>query len=301
MGAATVSLRPPLRYPSGMNAGNPAAGTPPDTAPAGVEIEIRGLHKAFDDHEVLRGIDLTVQRRDLIAIVGGSGCGKTVLLNHILGQLTPDAGGLRVADHDVPGNPLVALSELSEGELERIHMHWGVVFQRNALFSGTVYENIALWLSEVRNLEDMAITAIARSVLNSVHLPSDDDFLELDVAGLSGGMAKRLAIARALAMDPLVIFYDEPTTGLDPTSAAQIHELIDTNHFAPELAERGRTTVIITHDKDLLSRLRPRTVMLHDGRVHLDGPLEAFEDSDSPLVRPYFELMPGLHRRQLPT
>jgi phospholipid/cholesterol/gamma-HCH transport system ATP-binding protein len=283
-----------------MNEGNLAAGAPRDVAPAGVEIEVRGLHKAFDDHEVLRGIDLTVQRRDLIAIVGGSGCGKTVLLNHILGQLAPDAGSVRVADHDAPGNPLVALSELSEDELEHIHMHWGVVFQRNALFSGTVYDNIALWLSEIRNLADDAITVIARSVLEAVHLPSDDDFLALDVAGLSGGMAKRLAVARALAMDPLVMFYDEPTTGLDPTSAAQIHELIDATHFAPELAERGRTTVIITHDKDLLSRLRPRTVMLHDGRVHLDGPLEAFENSDSPLVRPYFELMPVLHQRPMP-
>jgi phospholipid/cholesterol/gamma-HCH transport system ATP-binding protein len=106
-------------------------------------------------------------------------------------------------------------------------------------------------------------------------------------------MAKRLAVARALSMDPMVVFYDEPTTGLDPTSASQIQDLVLATHFERD----DRTTIIITHDKDLLSRLQPRTVMMYEGRVYFDGPFEAFEASDSAIIRPYFHLMPVLHQR----
>jgi phospholipid/cholesterol/gamma-HCH transport system ATP-binding protein len=172
-----------------------------------------------------------------------------------------------------------------------------VVFQRNALFSGSVYDNIALWLDEVRHLGASDILPIARRALHDVGLESDDDFLAQDHSSLSGGMAKRLAVARALSMDPVVIFYDEPTTGLDPSSAAQIQDLIHTTHYHHERADR--TTVMITHDKDLLSRLRPRTVMIHDGQVFFDGPFEDFVESDSPIIRPYFDLMPVLHQRVL--
>jgi len=267
------------------------------------EIRVEGLHKNFDEHRVLCGIDLEIQRGDVVAIVGGSGCGKTVLLNHILGLLTPDAGRVRVADHERPGAPLVDLATLDDMDLDRIHTHWGVVFQSNALFSGTVYDNIHLWLREVRNLDDNAIEPIARAVLTAVALPSDADFLDTDTGSLSGGMAKRLAVARALSMDPAVIFYDEPTTGLDPTSASQIQDLVLATHFehGPDNPGRSanpeRTTVIITHDKDLLSRLQPRTVMLHEGRVSFDGPFAEFEASDSPIIRPYFDLLPVLHQR----
>ncbi len=260
-----------------------------------IEIRVEGLHKAFGDHPVLCGVDLDIDRGDFIAIVGGSGCGKTVLLNHILDLLTPDKGRILAADHDRPGAPLTDVSALEDRELDRLHTHWGVVFQRNALFSGTVYDNIKLWLSEVRNLEDGAIIEVARSVLSAVSLPSDKDFLDTPTESLSGGMAKRLALARALSMDPLVVFYDEPTTGLDPTSASQVQDLVLATHS--EQKEKQRTTVVITHDKDLLSRLEPRTVMLHQGRVFFDGPFREFEASRSPIIRPYFDLMPVLHLR----
>lgn len=264
---------------------------------AAVEISVEGVCKAFGEHRVLRGIDLEVRRGDMVAIVGGSGCGKTVLLDHILGQLTPDRGRVRVADYAQPEAPLVDISGLDDPEVDRIHTYWGVVFQRNALFSGSVYSNIELWLKEIKGREDADIQLIAHQVLTAVALPADADFMETAIESLSGGMAKRLAIARALSMDPKVIFYDEPTTGLDPTSAAQVQDLILDTHLDEAGARAKRTTVIITHDKDLLSRLQPQVVMLHEGRVFFDGTFNDFEASKSPIVRPYFDLMPSLHRR----
>jgi phospholipid/cholesterol/gamma-HCH transport system ATP-binding protein len=266
------------------------------SASKAVEIKIEGLHKSFDDHQVLSGIDLEIDNGDVVAIVGKSGCGKTVLLNHVLGQLEPDAGRIRVAGHERFDAPLVDLASLSDEERDRIHTQWAVVFQKNALFSGTVYDNLSLWLEEVKNFDDDAIEPIAQAVLTSVALRSDADFLDTDVDSLSGGMAKRLAIARALSMDPVIIFYDEPTTGLDPTSAAQIQDLALKTHLEPRPDGSARTTVIITHDKDLLRRLKPRTVMLHKGRVFFDGPFDDFEASDSEIIRPYFDLMPLLQQ-----
>ncbi len=266
-------------------------------APA--EIRIDGLCKAFGAHRVLTGIDLLIERGEIVAIVGGSGSGKTVLLNHILGRLDPDQGRVLVADHDMDGAPLIDLTALDTMETDRLHTHWGVVFQRNALFSGTVLDNIGLWLSEVRGLEEPEIIGIARTVLTAVDLPDTDDFMATDVNELSGGMAKRLAVARALAMDPEVLFYDEPTTGLDPTTASTMHDLIARTHVAPTRSGKHRTTLIVTHDKDLLRRLQPRTVMLHEGVVFFDGPFADFEGSASPIIRPYFDLMPVLHGRAL--
>ena len=265
--------------------------------PMTVEIDIEGLKKAFGENKVLRGVDLRVWRGDMVAILGGSGSGKTVLFNHILGQLIPDSGRIWVADYTQAGAPLIDLAALDEQKRDIIHAHWGVVFQRNALFSGTVYANIELWLKEIKNLDDEDIMSIARDVLSAVALPIDDDFMESSVESLSGGMAKRVAIARALSMDPKVIFYDEPTTGLDPTSAAQVQDLIRETHVVAEVGRPKRTTLIITHDKDLLKRLEPQVVMLHEGRVFFNGPFDEFESSTSDVIRPYFDLMPTLQNR----
>lgn len=269
------------------------------STPEGLEITVEDLHKAFFGHPVLEGISIDIRRGQVVALVGGSGCGKTVLLNHILGLVHPDRGRVLVADHDLADMPLRDIHALAQDDRDRIHAHWGVVFQRNALFTGTVYDNIALWLREIGRLRDSEIRPIARAALKSVGLPGGDDFLGRDHETLSGGMAKRLAVARAIAIDPAVVFYDEPTTGLDPVSSAQIHDLIATTHSTSDQRGVARTTVIITHDKDLLTRLRPRIVMLHQGHVHFDGDFAGFEASESTIIRPYFEHMPELHQRQL--
>ena len=270
----------------------PSPSTPPE------EIVVQGLRKAFGRQHVLTGVDLTIRRGETVAVVGGSGCGKTVLMNLVLGLLTPDAGVIRVADHARRGSPLRDTASLGTRALERLHGHWGVVFQRNALFSGSVLDNIGLWLRETRNLREGEVHAIAVNVLDAVGLPSEPAFLAQASERLSGGMAKRLAVARALAMDPAVLFYDEPTTGLDPASAAQIHDLIQATQAQPTASDgRARTALIITHDKDLLARLEPRVVMLHDGRVLFDGDYDGFASARHPAIAPYFELMPTLHLR----
>jgi phospholipid/cholesterol/gamma-HCH transport system ATP-binding protein len=235
----------------------------------------------------------------LVAIVGGSGCGKSVLLNTILGQYAPDKGRILVLDRSRKNGKLKDLSKYNNYEIDNIHKHWGVVFQRNALFSGTVYDNIALWLREVKGLDDSMILPIAKRSLHAVRLSADADFLDNDQSELSGGMAKRLALARALSMDPHIIFYDEPTTGLDPKSSEQIHNLIFNTHHTSHADSSKITTFIITHDKDLLNRLRPRIVMLHEGKVYFDGPFDEFEISESEVIRPYFDIMPVLHHRQI--
>ncbi|WP_009871020.1 ABC transporter ATP-binding protein [Paramagnetospirillum magnetotacticum] len=267
-----------------------------DACASPLEIRIEGLTKAFDGHEVLCGVDLEITAGAFIAVVGGSGCGKSVLLNHILGLMQPDSGRVLVADPDRGDGTLLDLAALDADRMADIHVHWGVVFQRNALFSGTVLDNIGLWLEEIGHQSEDAIAATAGRVLAAVGLPSSPDFLAERVEALSGGMAKRIAIARALAMEPRCLFFDEPTTGLDPVTASQIQDLLQSTHV-DDRDGRARTTIVVTHDKDLLCRLRPRVVMLHQGRVSFDGPFEAFESSRSPIIRPYFELMPVLHQR----
>ncbi|MCK5167197.1 MAG: ATP-binding cassette domain-containing protein, partial [Rhodospirillaceae bacterium] len=164
--------------------------------PNKLEISIKGLKKAFESNRVLESIDLDIRQGEMVAIIGGSGCGKTVLLNHILGQLKPDDGQVLVANHETAEAPLIDVTKVGEHELSLIHTHWGVVFQKNALFSGSVMDNMALWLDEIKNLSVGEIKPIATNALGAVGLPITDDFLSLPVSDLSGGMAKRLAVAR---------------------------------------------------------------------------------------------------------
>jgi len=260
------------------------------------EVRVEDLHRSFGANHVLCGIDLEILRGELIAVVGPSGCGKTVLVDHIIGLLKPDRGRVLVANHDEPGGPLIDLTALDQDAMDDIRRHWAVVFQRNALFTGTVYENVALWLREVGGLSDDEIEPIVRSSIESVGLDYDRVAMT-DRDDLSGGMAKRVAIARAVAMDPYLIFYDEPTTGLDPEHASHIHELIFATHHRPLKDGSARTSIVVTHDKDLLARIEPRIVMLNKGRVFFNGSYSEFERSDSDLIKPYLALMPLLQRR----
>ncbi len=248
---------------------------------------------SFGANQVLRGVDLSVSRGELVAIVGASGSGKSVTLDLITGLLRPTGGTVRVADHSAAGAPLRDLSTLDEDAFDRIRLHWSVVFQRNALYSGTVFENIALWLRQHTPMSERAIRDLARECLQDVGFDDPDALLGTRRGQLSGGMAKRVAVARAIAMDPAIIFYDEPTSGLDPKLCAQLHDLIRATHERAS-STGSRTSLVITHDKDMLARLRPRVVMLHEGRVYFDGSYEEFSASESDVIRPYFELMPAL-------
>lgn len=267
--------------------------------PSELEIRVEDLHKSFGENDVLRGVSLNVPRGQMVAIVGGSGSGKTVLLRHMMGHFHPDRGRVWVADHERAGAPLTDLSTLDEAGMDELRRHWAVVFQGNALFAGTAFDNVALALREVKGLEEGEIQKRVYDALTSVGLDAKR-VAPLDRAELSGGMAKRLGIARALALEPMLMFYDEPTSGLDPNLSQQIHELIRSAHAGigrvGEAAE-ARTSVIVTHDKDLLYRLRPRVVMLHHGGVLFDGTYEGFAASESPVIRPYFQFMPELHQR----
>jgi phospholipid/cholesterol/gamma-HCH transport system ATP-binding protein len=273
------------------------------------EVATEALHKSFDGKPVLRGVDLVVPRGQLVAIVGGSGCGKTVLLKLITAHYPPDTGRVLVADHSVdPGPsgvaPLREIGSLGEEALDRIRLHWALVFQRNALVTGTVWDNLSVLPREVKGMTDEAIRPVARKALQDVGL-DPDLVMDRDREDLSGGMAKRVAVARALVMDPVLVLYDEPTAGLDPEMSAQIHELIGSTHrmqpaFAATRAGAIRTSVVVTHDTELLRHLRPRIVMLHKGLVHFDGTFEQFVASDDEHVRPYLEQMPGLHRHGAP-
>jgi phospholipid/cholesterol/gamma-HCH transport system ATP-binding protein len=272
-----------------MAADTPAAG------PGPVEIRAEGIDKAFGDHVVLRGVTIEVRAGETLAIVGASGSGKTVLMHVLMGLLEPDAGRVRVRHHGLPEPDLVDLFSLDEG-LYDVRLSWAVVFQHNALFSGTVYENCSLWLREHTDLDEREIH---RRVVRSLEAVALDvaDVIGKDRDDLSGGMKKRVAVARAVAQEPRVIFYDEPTTGLDPISAAQIHDLIWATHRRPLPGGDLRTSILVTHDRDLLRRVHPRVVMLHDTRVCFDGPYADFETSPVPAAQDYLRQMPRLQER----
>ncbi|MEZ6243927.1 MAG: ATP-binding cassette domain-containing protein [Phycisphaerales bacterium] len=261
-----------------------------------VEVRVEGLTKAFGEHVVLDRIDLTIRRGEIVAIVGMSGSGKTVLLDLMTGLVEPDAGRVLIADHAEAEAPLEDIHALDEDAFDALRLHWAIVFQRNALFSATVRENCALWLRENARMSERDIEERVRWALGAAALDVDD-VIDKHRDALSGGMAKRVAIARAIAMDPALIFYDEPTTGLDPIVAGEIHELIWSTH---NLARRGggvRTSVVVTHDKELLRRLRPRVVMLHDGGVAYDGPYDEFGKNGREIAREYLAAMPVLQAR----
>ncbi|MDZ4829049.1 MAG: ATP-binding cassette domain-containing protein [Phycisphaerae bacterium] len=269
------------------------------------EVVVENLHKAFDGKAVLSGINLTIRRGEMVAIVGGSGCGKTVLLKHITGHFAPDSGRVLVADHHCePGDagkaPLQDLEELDETGLDHIREHWAVVFQRNALLTGTVLHNLAVIPRETKGVSDEEFIPQARRALIDVGL-DPDLVLHRNREQMSGGMAKRVAIARALVVDPVLVLYDEPTSGLDPEMCVQIQDLLRRTHETqPALAatRRGvvRTSIVVTHDTELLRRLTPRVVMLHGGGVLFDGSFADFAASSEPQVQPYLGQMAALQR-----
>jgi phospholipid/cholesterol/gamma-HCH transport system ATP-binding protein len=235
-------------------------------------IQIRGLQKSFNSAQVLRGVDFEIPDGETVVIIGRSGCGKSVLLKHLCGLLKPDAGSVAV-----DGAEIVALSERA---LTPIRKKFGVLFQSAALFdSMTVFENVAFPLREERKLSEAEIAKRVEEALDIVDLLEAKD---KKPAELSGGMRKRVGLARAVVQYPKYVLYDEPTTGLDPILADNINDLILRlrDHFHV-------TGVAVTHDMISAYKIADRIAMLHDGRIHTVGTPQEIQSSTDPIVRQF--------------
>jgi phospholipid/cholesterol/gamma-HCH transport system ATP-binding protein len=263
-----------------------------------VILRVEGLRKSFGDQEVLRGVDFEIRRGEFVALVGPSGAGKTVLLEILIRNLEPDEGRVLVIHPDHPHGGLVDMAGLDEETFDKLLEQTAIVFQQDALYSASVFENVALTLRETLHLDEEEVQRRVREALEAVDLPVTPDMLSKHRDELSGGMRKRVAIARALAVRPRAMAYDDPTAGLDPARAGKIHDLIARAHAQLGAGGRPQTTLVITHDKDLLRRFKPRVVMLSEGSVRFDGPWEEFGNSQDPLIRPYVSEMARLHLRQ---
>lgn len=242
-------------------------------------IEIRNLHKTFNgDLRVLRGVDLTIPTGETLGIIGQSGCGKSVLLKHVIGLLNPDKGEVIVDGKNV--------HELKEEELYALRRRFGFLFQGAALFdSMTVLENIALGLVENSDMGEDEIRTIVADKLKMVGLPGIEN---KKPAELSGGMRKRVGLARALATDPDYLLYDEPTTGLDPVMSNQIDTLI-----AEITGKLNATSIVVTHDMFSVYNIVHRVAMMHEGRIYFTGTPEEFRATQDPVVRDFIERFGG--------
>ncbi len=240
----------------------------------GPAIEVRGLRNAFGEHLVHEDLDLTVQRGEVVGVVGGSGAGKSVLLNSIIGLRQPEAGTIKVL-----GQELQHASRRRWSALERA---WGVLFQSGALFSNlTVRENVAAPMFEHTTFSRHEAYELADLKIAMVGLAPEAGGLK--PAELSGGMRKRAGLARALALDAELLFLDEPTAGLDPIGAAAFDELIKDLSHSLDL-----TVFLITHDLDTLYEITDRVAVLADRHVVANAPVRELEQSDHPWIREYF-------------
>jgi len=245
-----------------------AAGTPD------LVIEMRKVCTRFGSHAVHTDLDLDVRRGEIFAIAGGSGSGKSVLLREMILLQRPTSGTIRLFGQDI--------ATLTDLEAHTLRRRWGVMFQHGGLFSSlTVRENVGLPLREHSTLDDALIDAIAEWKLSLTGLPPDAGLKS--PGELSGGMLKRASLARAIALDPELLFLDEPTSGLDPASSAGVDKLILRTH-----ALYGLTIVMVTHDLDLLWHVSDRVAVLGEGRVLATGSMEELSHDTHPIVRAYF-------------
>ncbi len=249
-------------------------------------IRIQRLHKRFGSQPVLRGIDLDIATGEVMVVIGRSGGGKSVLLKHLIGLLRPDAGTVAVDGTEI--------TRLRGGELDRVRERYGVVFQGGALFdSMSVAENVAFPLREKSRLGHAEIRGRVEEKLEQVGL---SDMGHKNPAEISGGMRKRVAIARALVTEPEIVFFDEPTTGLDPILVNTIHHLI------VELHRKFRfTAVMVSHEIPEIFEIADRVAMLHEGVIVEVGSPEAVRASANPIVQQFIrgdiETVPTGQRR----
>jgi phospholipid/cholesterol/gamma-HCH transport system ATP-binding protein len=235
-------------------------------------IKCVGLHKAFGEKQVLTGVDLQIKKGESMVVIGGSGSGKSVLLKHILRLLEPDMGTVYVDDIDV--------SSLRAKELYSMRGKFGMLFQGAALFDSlSVWENVCFTHLRSHRLSKAKIRVIATEKLRLVGLVGVEDLMPSE---LSGGMRKRVGLARAISYDPDVILYDEPTTGLDPIMADAINDLII------EMKEKlSVTSVTITHDMQSAYKIADRIAMLYEGKIIEIGTPDEIKRSDNPFVRQF--------------
>lgn len=235
-------------------------------------INIYDLHKSFGDTQVLAGTNLHIKSNEVIVIIGQSGCGKSVLLKLIMGLLKPDKGHIEIFGKDI--------TNLNGQELRRIQQKTGMLFQQAALFDSlTVGENVGFFLYENTPLDKKSIQEIVAEKLAMVGLSGIEG---LKPASLSGGMRKRVGLARAIAYNPEIILYDEPTTGIDPVMGAAIDRLI--KKLQEELSH---TAVVVTHDMASAYRIADRIAMLHQGKIIALGTPEQIRESKDPIVRQF--------------
>jgi len=235
-------------------------------------IRIKNLYKSFGDNRVLQGVNLEIEEGKTITIIGGSGCGKSVLLKHMVGLLKPEAGEIEVDGQEI--------TRLGMEELAEVQKKFGMLFQGAALFDSlTVGENIAFGLRMLTDLEEREIKKRVSEKLSLVGLEGIE---ELMPAELSGGMKKRVALARAIAMNPKYILYDEPSTGLDPIMADVINNLI------LDLQEKLKiTSIAVTHDMVTAYKISDRIAMLYEGRIEEIGMPEEIRETKNSVVRQF--------------
>jgi phospholipid/cholesterol/gamma-HCH transport system ATP-binding protein len=237
-------------------------------------IEVRNLEKAFRGHKVLDGVSFRIEKGESVVIIGRSGGGKSVLLKHLIALLKPDAGEVLIEGENIV--------PLNERQLLRVRRKFGMLFQGAALFdSMTVAENIAFPLRRERSLPESEIARKVAAVLEMVELPGTED---KNPSELSGGMRKRVGLARAIVYQPEIVLYDEPTTGLDPIVSDSIDKLI--------LRVRDRldvTSVVVTHDMRSARRIGQRILMLHDKKIYVTGTADEIFQSEDPIVKQFVE------------
>lgn len=237
-------------------------------------IELRDVHKSYGDNHVLRGVNLEVSKGESTVVIGGSGSGKSVLLKHIIGLLMPDRGSVIIDSTD--------LSRLDEDRLNEMRKKFGMLFQSVALFdSMRVWENVGFGLKRHTGMSDTEVRSVAIQKLRMVGLVGVEDELPSE---LSGGMRKRVGLARAIAMEPEILLYDEPTTGLDPIMADAINDLI------VKMKENIHvTSVAITHDMKSAYKIADTIAMLYNGVIIAKGTPEEIKNSSDPVVIQFIE------------
>lgn len=235
-------------------------------------IEIIDLHKSFGKNHVLRGVDLKVEKGESMVVIGGSGSGKSVLIKHIIGILKPDKGRVLIEDIDI--------ATLKEDELYEVRKKFGMLFQGAALFDSlSVWENVGFALMRHKKMNEKETRSVAIEKLRLVGLVGVEDLMPSE---LSGGMKKRVGLARAIAHEPEILLYDEPTTGLDPIMADAINDLIGEMKKYLSI-----TSITITHDMNSAYKIADRIAMLYEGKIIEVGTPDEVKNTQNPIVRQF--------------